>query len=399
MLRNSARPGLRGRWIEAAIGAGRLVRALSRALRLGAGGVAGGRLTLALAPDALARLARGRRVVLVTGTNGKTTTSHLIAAALRTAGPVVHNSTGANMPDGVAAALAQDRGAPYAVLEVDELYLGAVADAVRPDVLVLLNLTRDQLDRGFEVHAVADSVAGAVARNPAAWVVANADDPVVVGAVGNAQRVVWVGAGAEWQADALEAHARPAMTWTVRQDGVRGPEGTTPVRPALPGRFNLGNAAMAMAAARVLGVAPATAAPAIAGVRSIAGRYSVVRRGRQELRLLLAKNPAGWAELLPLLADAPALLMVINARDADGRDTSWLWDVPFEEHALPTVVASGERAADLGLRLSYAEVEHRTEPDPLAALDLLPPGEVTVVANYTAFLALTRRLNHRRAAS
>jgi UDP-N-acetylmuramyl tripeptide synthase len=297
------------------------------------------------------------------------------------------------MPDGVVAALAADRNAPDAVLEVDELYLDSVAEAVRPAVLVLLNLTRDQLDRGFEVHAVADSLARAVSRNRGACVVANADDPIVVDAVGNAPHVVWVGAGAEWQADALGQQTRPRRTWTVHEDGVRGPAGSTSLRLALPGRFNLGNAAMAMAAAGALGVPQATAAAAIAEVPSVAGRYSVVRRGRYELRLLLGKNPAGWTELLPVLADGRPLLLVINAHDADGRDTSWLWDVPFEQIAVPGVVASGERAADLGLRLSYAGIEHRTEADPLVALELLPSGPVNVVANYTAFLALRRRLH------
>jgi UDP-N-acetylmuramyl tripeptide synthase len=224
-------------------------------------------------------------------------------------------------------------------------------------------------------------------------VVANGDDPLVVGAVGQAPRVVWVGAGAEWQADALVESAPPPLAWTVRQGTVHGPEGATPVQLRLPGRFNLGNAAMTLATAAALGVPPAAAAAAIAGVTSIAGRYSVIDRGPHTLRLLLAKNPAGWSELLPLLADARAVLLVINAHDADGRDTSWLWDVPFERLAAACVVASGERAADVGLRLSYAGIEHRTEPDPLAALELMPPGEVQVVANYTAFLGLRRRLS------
>jgi hypothetical protein len=89
-------------------------------------------------------------------------------------------------------------------------------------------------------------------------------------------------------------------------------------------------------------------------------------------------------------------LLVVNAREADGRDTSWLWDVPFEHlnaaSRVRSVVAAGERAADLGLRLDYARVEHRTVPDPLAALGGMPDGDVDVVANYTAFLALSRRL-------
>lgn len=393
----TARSRPRHPWTAAAVRLGLLAGRLARRLRLGAGGVIGGRVILALAPGALSVLAAGRRVVLVSGTNGKTTTAHLIAAALRTRAAVVHNATGANMPDGLVAALAADRGAPYAVLEVDELYLGAVTEAVRPEVLVLLNLTRDQLDRGFEVHAVAASVSAAVSAHPDTLVVANADDLTVVGAVGECARTVWVAAGAGWQADVLGEPARPDPTWRADSRAVHGPHGRTPVSLALPGQFNIGNAAMAMAAAGALGVPPDAAAAAASRVTSIAGRYTKVHRGRHELRLLLAKNPAGWTELLPILGTASALLLVVNAADADGRDTSWLWDVPFERLPGVPTVASGERAADLGLRLSYAGIEHRTAPDPLAGLELLPPGEVHVVANYTAFLRLRRRLTARRA--
>lgn len=396
MAGKPARWCLRGRWTATVVLLGRLAGRFARRLRLGAGGVVGGRVILALAPGALSALAAGRRVVLVSGTNGKTTTAHLIAAALRTRERVVHNDTGANMPDGVVAALAADRTARCAVLEVDELYLGAVAEAVRPEVLVLLNLTRDQLDRGFEVHAVAASVSAAVSAHPGTLVVANADDETVVGAVGDCPRTVWVGAGAGWRGDVFGAVTPPARDWSVDAGTVRGPHGTTKVALALPGRFNLGNAAMALAAVGALGVPPDVASAAISRVTSIAGRYTTVRRGPHELRLLLAKNPAGWSELLPILGTATALLLVVNAKDADGRDTSWLWDVPFERLPEVPTVASGDRAADLGLRLSYAGIDHRTVPDPLDALELLPPGAVHVVANYTAFLRLRRRLTARR---
>jgi UDP-N-acetylmuramyl tripeptide synthase len=242
-------------------------------------------------------------------------------------------------------------------------------------------------------------------------VVANADDPVVVEAVGSRARVVWVAAGATWLADAASCPrcgeglcverenwacacglARPTVTWGAEDGEVRSPEGVTSLRLALPGRFNLGNAALAMAAASAVGVPSGEAAAAISGLTSVAGRYAVVRRGEQELHLLLAKNPAGWAATLPLLERAQALLLVVNAQEADGRDTSWLWDVPFERLPVRPTVVSGHCAADVGLRLSYAERDHRTEPDPMAALGLLPTGEVYVVANYTAFHALCQRL-------
>ena len=160
----------------------------------------------------------------------------------------------------------------------------------------------------------------------------------------------------------------------------------------LPGRCNIGNAALAVATAAALGVPPQRAAAAMGELAEVAGRFAVVKRGEQELRLLLAKNPAGWVATLPVLEQARSLLIVINAREADGRDTSWLWDVPFEGLAPRPMVASGERAADLGVRLSYAGLEHSTEPDLVAALSLLPPGTVDVVANYTGFRQLLQHL-------
>jgi UDP-N-acetylmuramyl tripeptide synthase len=391
--------------VRGAVRAARALSALSRRVGAGEGGVVGGRVALALAPGTLRCLAAGRRVVLVTGTNGKTTTAHLLAAALRTAGPVAHNATGANMADGVTAALIAAPDARDAVLEVDELHLPRVLGQVDPAVVVLLNLTRDQLDRGTEVAGVARVVRSALATGPAV-VVANRDDPVVAGLARGLPRVVWVSPGRGWAQDGAPCPvcgdhpagaggcppALPPAAWTLRGNAVDGPTGRTDLALRLPGRFNEGNAAMALAAAAALGVAPAVAAAAMVGVRTVAGRYDVVEREGRRLRLLLAKNPAGWQETLPLLgADAPVVLAV-NAHEADGRDTSWLWDVPFERLPPAPVVAAGEMAADVGLRLSYAGVPHRTVADPLAALRTLPPGPVTVVANYTAFLALRRRL-------
>jgi UDP-N-acetylmuramyl tripeptide synthase len=142
---------------------------------------------------------------------------------------------------------------------------------------------------------------------------------------------------------------------------------------------------MAIAAAVELGVDPHQAAAAMVDIEQIAGRYKIIRHGRHEVRLLLAKNPAGWAETIGLLDEAKALLVVVNARDADGRDTSWLWDVGFENVRSAAVMACGERAADLGLRLSYADIPHTTRRQQVE-------GRERVLANYTAFHQLRRRI-------
>jgi UDP-N-acetylmuramyl tripeptide synthase len=385
---------------------------------LGAGSIIGGRVTLLLDRGALTGLAAGRRVVIVSGTNGKTTTSHLLAAALRISGPVAHNASGSNMADGAVAALAEVPDARFAVLEVDEWHLAAVARSVDPAVIVLLNLTRDQLDRGTEVRAVAAALRAALAEHPQTLVVANADDPMVVWASSAAPRVCWVAAGASWVGDTATCPrcgsilrpddldwkctcglVRPPPDWSLTDHLLTGRGSSTRLDLRLPGRCNVSNAALAVAAADALGVPPQQAAAAMGELSAVAGRFAVIQSGEHQLRLLLAKNPAGWVEMLSLLAPARSLLVVINAREADGRDTSWLWDVPFEELPSRAIVASGERAADLGVRLSYAGLDHRTEPDPVAALSLLPAGKVDVVANYTGFRQLLSRLTKVATAS
>lgn len=412
-----------GWWARLAVGAGRVAAHASTGLGLGRGSIIGGRVALLVHPGVLSSLSAGKTVVLVSGTNGKTTTSHLLAAALRTAGVVAHNASGANMADGAVAALAARPDARYAVLEVDELHLGAVADAVDPAVIVLLNLTRDQLDRAAEVRATAAKIGSVLAGHPRAVVVANADDPMTVWAAAPAPRPVWVGAGARWRGDTTTCPrcghtfgdqaetswcctscglSRPQPSWSAHDTApahdatVRGPDGQFALSLRIPGRVNIGNAVMALAVAHALGVPTGAVLPALSALEQVGGRYVTLHHHRHTLRLLLAKNPAGWAEMLSLLTAAHPrpLLVAINAREADGRDTSWLWDVDFEALPARPIAASGERAADLGVRLSYAGLDHHTAPDPLQALRALAPGPVDVIANYTAFHHLLRRLHH-----
>jgi UDP-N-acetylmuramyl tripeptide synthase len=245
------------------------------------------------------------------------------------------------------------------------------------------------------VASVARVVRAALEEHPA-LVVADRDDPVVAALAAGLPRVVWVSTGARWSRDrtawADGAPPAPEPDWFLQAQAAVGPAGRVRLSLQLPGAFNAGNALVALAAADALGVPAREAAAAMAEVRSVAGRYGAVLHDGRRVQLHLAKNPAGWQETLPLLADRPALALALNAREPDGRDTSWLWDVPLERLPRVPVVACGEAAADLGLRLTYAGIEHRTEPEPLAALAALPPGDVTLVANYTAFTDVLRRL-------
>jgi UDP-N-acetylmuramyl tripeptide synthase len=384
-----------------AVGTTRAVNAMSRRLGRGQGTVAGGRSGLRIDPQLLQHLSAGRGVALVTGTNGKTTTTSLLAAALGVDGTnVVSNETGSNMPPGLVAALAGDRSAPRAVLEVDEIYLSRVMSATRASTVVLLNLSRDQLDRTNEVRMVAGTWRAALAAAPHVTVVANADDPLVVWSAGAAANVRWVAAGLGWQLDAVGcpscqgriafdgdgswacvtgcgfARPEPMATLTSTDHGAtfhgiwadgRSQEMTL----RLPGRFNHANALMAAVAAETQGIDAADGLAAMATIGDVAGRFTIHEVGGVRTRLMLAKNPAGWSELLDLVGEDDGPVVVsINARTADGADPSWLWDVPFERLVGRVVVASGDRCRDLSVRLQYAGVAHTVEKDPVAAVKM-----------------------------
>lgn len=174
-----------------AVTAGKAAAAVSRAAGRGSGSVIGGRVALKLDPDLLGRLAQHLDVVLVSATNGKTTTTRLIAEALRASGPVVSNALGANMPAGITSALAGGSDAKFGVIEVDEKYLAGVARDVTPKAIALLNLSRDQLDRAAETRMLAEKWREGLAGTKA-MVIANADDPLIVWAASSSPNVVWV---------------------------------------------------------------------------------------------------------------------------------------------------------------------------------------------------------------
>jgi UDP-N-acetylmuramyl tripeptide synthase len=381
----------------------------------------GGLVAMTLDKSILGQLGQDRRSVVVTGTNGKSTTTRMTAAALATIGPVASNAEGANMDAGLIAALAAARDADLAALEVDEMHVPHVLDAVDAAVVVMLNLSRDQLDRVGEINHIERTLRAGLAHHPRAVVIANCDDVLMTSAAYDSPHVVWVAAGGGWAADSVScprsgeiivreaAHwystgtdfKRPSPQWWFDDDTLYGPDGLAlPMQLALPGTVNRGNAAQAVAAAVALGADPAAAVGAVSGVDEVAGRYRTVQLGAHSVRVLLAKNPAGWQEALSMVdKHADGVVIAVNGQVPDGEDLSWLWDVRFEEfevHFQKTpVVSAGERGTDLGVRLGYAGVEHTLVHDTVAAIASCPPGHVEVVANYTAFLQLNRILERQ----
>jgi lipid II isoglutaminyl synthase (glutamine-hydrolysing) len=400
------------------------------------------------------RLARG--CILVGGTNGKTTTAGMIAAILRSSGhAVAHNQAGANVPAGIATALLT-RDADIGVLEVDEAWLPLVAAELSPIAIVLGNLFRDRLDGYGEVEALARSWGEMILADPDPRLVLNVDDPVI-GGLGSIRAthegpqpsffgvedrtlalsepehaldsVSCRSCGGSLRFDARmlshlghyrcpgcgRARSRPDVAAeAVRIDGVSGSSFSVAVgaerlnvRLAVPGLYNVYNALAASAAALAVGVEPTAIPSALESYVPAFGRGERVGVGGTELLILLMKNPSGANELLRTLGRdrCPAfdLLIALNDHGADGRDVSWIWDVDFEmlRSRVGQVVCSGSRAAELALRLKYAEwdVAHLSvEPEIPEALDrglAKGQGRLVVLPTYSALLELRIELARR----
>jgi UDP-N-acetylmuramyl tripeptide synthase len=397
----------------------------SRKAGRGNGGMIGGLVAQVIDPKLMQRLGEGRPCAVVTGTNGKSTTTRMLAEAVRTLGTVATNDGGDNMDAGVISALLAGRAADRIVLEVDELHVPGIAEKLECDVLVLLNLSRDQLDRVGEINKIERVLREYVQKHPDLTVIANCDDVQVTSVAWECPNVVWVSAGVGFTGDSTSCprtggsvvrtekedgspdwyavkplpdgseFRRPTPTWTVSPEGLRDPDGTvTAFDLKIPGNANRGNATQAIAAAVALGVPEQDAVAAAERVDNVAGRYSTVQFEGREVHLLLAKNPAGWQEALSMVdRSADGLVISVNGQVADGQDLSWLWDVRFENFEGIKVVSAGERSADLAVRIGYAGVEHETVADTLDAIRACPPGRVEVLANYTAFRDLRKELD------
>jgi UDP-N-acetylmuramyl tripeptide synthase len=391
-----------------ATGIGGAAGRVSRLTGRGDGSVIGGVLGLRVEPELLWLLAIGRQIVLVTGTNGKTTTTRLITAAMGALGQeVASNAFGANMEAGLASALGRAPAATRAVLETDERFLPAVIEATSPRVVTLLNLSRDQMDRAAEIWLIARRWREALAIAEDCLVIANADDPLIAWAAGTARHVTWVAAGQRWHEDSWCcpecgshlrrddlgwrchecAFARPLTPWVLDGDSVIDGQGEVhELALALPGRANRSNAVVALAVADYFGITVEEALPFLRKVSSVAGRYTVIERGGCQVRLLLAKNPAGWLEAFDVLTkgDGPVLLAV-NAQTPDGKDTSWLWDVDYRLLRGRPVLITGERRLDLAVRLEADQVQFDLASGLDDAIARVRSASLDVIANYTAF--------------
>ena len=432
---------------------------LSRAaLRiLGRGGTAlPGSLALKLCPDIVARLSRGVRTVMVTGTNGKTTTCRMIEQMLLDAKiDCMANRSGSNLERGIAADLCANAsltGRPKkrtAVIECDVAAFKRVCGEINPEVVVVTNIFRDQLDRYGEVTHTLESIRIGLESAQRATVCLDADDSLVASLAPDApDRVRFFGidaalgqgseisdaprcivCGAEYEYDFhtfahLGGFKCPKCGYSRTEPDVAvagvdtlGPDGSVfeirvdgeyyTAALSLPAAYNLYNAAAAVAAATALGVGAEGALKSLSHIESGFGRMERFELGKAKVTMVLVKNPAGCDRAIDYLAgqNFGTAVFCLNDGQADGTDVSWIWDAGFERifaggKAPERLIVSGTRAEDMRLRLKYAGADEGSVTiirDVVELTDAIAQceGTVCVMPTYTAMLPLRAELAER----
>ncbi len=445
-------------------GVARAVGALSRRSGRGGGTTLPGRLLVRMEPDAIERLAAGldHGSIVVSSTNGKTTTAGMISGILRADGRTpIHNRAGSNMHWGVATALLEQSG-DEGLFELDEAWLPRVTPELRPRLLVLGNLFRDQLDRYGELERLADEWAELVSRLEGSCEFAlNADDPLIadLGRDEELRRrpgVTYFGIEDESQALPELQHAHDAKhcrrcgapyvydrafvghlghytcpncdadrptpdvaATKIELHGISGssvhvttPDGEIDLDLPLPGLYNVYNALAAITAGLRSGVSLERIRQGLESMRAVFGRVETIDVAGKPVSILLIKNPAGANEVLRTLQLESGdggidLWLALNDRIADGRDVSWIWDADFELLAddVRRVVCTGTRAPEMALRLKYAgwPQESIEVIEPIeASLDeavSAAPDRLFALPTYTALIELRTLLAHRGLAS
>jgi len=367
--------------------AGEVASTISKTLKRGRGETIKGRVILAIDSKAITKLAKNRDIVLVSGTNGKTTTTANLARIL-TAGtdePVSTSTFGANMSAGIAAALAQNPRNRFVVLECDELYLPTIYKLVSPKVIVLLNLSRDQLHRTGEVRKVANLWHETFVTQDVTIII-DRDDPFLEYAVANAGHVIRVTFGGRKHPDAATCpNCSAILDWSAGDYrcscglGSKLPQIRADKRLSGPGR----NAILAIEAARLMGaVIPLELQEELTA--NPPDRIKIFKSNGRSVSTRLAKNPESWRVGLSAVT-SPQIILALNARGIDGRDTSWLWDIDYSALKGKSVICVGERKLDIAYRLSVQGINVDIADSFAQAVKAFTDSQIEAIASYTAF--------------
>lgn len=419
----------------------------------GSGGSAlPGLLADSLDPDLATKLSkRFKSITLITGTNGKTTTTKMLVEILRADGQnIITNQSGSNLKRGIVSKLIQESSlagrikADTAIFEVDEASLPAVAHVLKPTRIAILNLFRDQLDRYGELDSTASILRGVLKAHKSAEVLLNADDPLVASlADGLGARVEFFGVEnsdierLEHDATADSSHSpydgtqliysknwfghlghyksedgsfvRPKVQYGLQQKGqnldMQLGKQKLSVHLPLPGLYNAYNALAASAIAAKMAVKIDVINTTLATTKAAFGRVEQFKYKGRQVYLLLIKNPTGFNQVIQTFAKKhkqhSQIMIAINDNFADGRDVSWLWDAAVEEIAgKQPIVVSGTRAYDMAVRLKYADRAHEVQSDLQEAFEQAvrqtpKDGTLYVLPTYTAMMSLRKWLESK----
>ncbi len=403
-----------------AVSIGKLAAMSSSALGKGTGEQIFGRIVDIADPNALKNLALNKRVIVISSTNGKTTTTRLIAQAFQKEhSNVLTNALGANQRAGLIAALASSKQGDnneetFAILEVDERSLPGLFDEIQPELLIFGNLSRDQLDRFGEVSSISKSWQKML-EGYKGKVIANGNDPHIVFSLSNleSQLVTYVDTKSSWHDDAntcpkcgellswdKQSHFKCLSCNFSTPDDLAAnsnqliEEVTNSLK--IPGKWNINNALLALWACRSFGIPDGTIFTSFGEVKEVSGRNAIFNlEGNKTVQLFLAKNPAGWNETLTHISKGSPrnTIFAFNCNIADGKDPSWLYDVDFESTPLKNIIVFGERELDMRLRL---EIAGKKVTPTISITDAIAQCEknshTNIVASYTQFLKLSRTL-------
>ncbi|MEX0934677.1 MAG: MurT ligase domain-containing protein, partial [Candidatus Saccharimonadales bacterium] len=372
------------------------------------------------------------KIIVVTGTNGKTTTTKVLRDILQEeSDSVVSNQSGSNMPRGIITSVISAMDwtgklqAKVGLFEVDEGFTTYICKELEPEVLAILNLHRDQLDRYGELDRIINMLYQAAKSSK--FVVVNVDDLRLRDAFREFDNTTSVSALLKVRMQVPNDDQLHASTFnTVKKEedypadiiikGVNehddGQEVSLNIRGVgfkvktkLQGVFNAYNVAVAIAIASDLGAGKDVIKNAIADFEPAFGRSEVIKLKDKDIKMLLVKNPSGFNQTIAGFLNKQALptLIIINDNYADSRDVSWLWDVDIEgwsNAASSKIIVSGTRAHDMALRLQYADIEYIIEPDIKKAIieltNLIPRGGTgNIVPTYTAMLKSRKLLKSK----
>ncbi len=424
---------------------GKLLTGVSKIFKIGAGSTWPGHLALQTEPDILVKLSLklDKGIILVAGTNGKTTTAKMIAQILRYKQSfsankdtkILKNESGANLLNGIVSALINSTNwfgkinASWAIFEADEATLPLVIEKVTPKVVILLNLFRDQLDRYGEVDLIAEKWRTALLKLPkTTTVILNADDPHISLLGKNlTAKVIYFGLNdpsifLEKSQHAVDSLYCPSCGskllfdgfflshlghWRCLNCGAKRPNpDLTSWASPLRGVYNQYNTLASVLAAKTIGFKDKEITKALSSFKPAFGRQEDLEVDDKNIKIILSKNPAGFNESIRVLKDFPGkrktILLCLNDRIPDGRDVSWIWDIDTEDllngH---DIIVSGDRALDFALRIKYSDIKPRIEKDLRGAikygLGKISEGETLyILPTYSAMLAVRKIIRGRK---